>query len=492
MSDPEDFHNQNERKFRPAAELDAETQRELDEALSDTSWQDLLEDSASSPRGAASDSGVRHGEVIAIQGDDIFVELGGKSQGVLPAQQFADEPLPAVGEEVAFVVKGFDPRQGLTILTRPNAATEADWETLEQGQIVEGLVTGSNPGGLEMQINSIRAFMPISQIERFHVETTDDYMNQKLTCQVIEADRSRKNLVVSRRVLLEIQAEKKAQELWETLKEGQKLRGVVRSIAPYGAFVDIGGIDGLLHISDMSYSRVENPKDIVHEGQQLDVKVLKVDRETRRVSLGLKQVQPDPWSDAEQKWRVDEVIAGRITRLAEFGAFVELAKGVEGLIPISEISYQRRLRHPGEVLSEGEVVKVRVLKVDAAAKRIGLSLKQMENDPWIGASVRWPEGSFITGRITRLAEFGAFVELAPGMEGLVHISELGPQYVRSVGEVVNEGDAVQAKVLSVEEEARRISLSIKQASAITEVQSPPDIPQPKKTKRNKPLKGGLD
>jgi small subunit ribosomal protein S1 len=263
--------------------------------------------------------------------------------------------------------------------------------------------------------------------------------------------------------------------------------------------VDIGGLDGLLHVSDMSYARVEDPQQVVQVGQKLKLIVLKVDREKRRISLGLKQALPDPWAQAESKWRPDDIVTGRIVRLADFGAFLELTPGVEGLIPISEMSYHRRLHHPSQIVSEGDAVKARVLSLDVANKRISLSIKRIEDDPWTGASVRWPVGSVAAGRVSRIAEFGAFVELAPGVEGLVHVSELGVGYVRSVAEVVGEGDAVEAKVLSVDEESRRISLSVKQAAAAPEhtqaAPAPAEEAQPEPSKspqRRRPLKGGLE
>jgi len=496
---PQEFSS-GPQKFHREPDMDAELQAELDEALGDMSIDELLaaeegRTAATSPTGEPVGQGVRRGTVIAIQGDDVFVDLGGKSQGLLPAMQFEDEPLPDVGDTVEVTIEGYDTGEGLLMLSRKGAVMQAAWETLEEGQVVEGRVTGQNKGGLELTISGIRAFMPISQIEMFRVEELGDYVDQKLRCQVTEVDRREKNVIVSRRALLELEAEQKAAELWETLQEGQVVPGTVRSIMPYGAFVDIGGADGLLHVRDMSHSRVEDPASIVAEGQQVQVKILKVDREARRISLGLKQTMPDPWDAAESKWREGDVVTGRVTRLADFGAFFEIEPGVEGLIPISEMSFARRIKHPSEVVSAGDTARVKVLRVDAAQRRISLSLKQAGEDPWQGASVRWREDSVVEGRITRLADFGAFVELAPGVEGLVHVSELSNEFVRSVSEAVREGDAVQAKVLSVDETARRISLSIKQAAEAAattfETAAEPAEFAPQH-KRKKPLKGGLD
>ncbi len=500
MSDQEaPGKNDDKAKFRPVEELDADLQREINEALGDMSLDELMaaEEAAQSEAAtgeelSASGEGVRRGRVIAIQGDDIFVDMGGKSQGYLPASQFEDEPLPEIGEQVEVTIAGYDQGDGLLMLSRKGAVRAATWETLDEGQTVEGRVTGHNKGGLELTVNGIDAFMPISQIELFRVDTLDDYVNQRLQCQVTEIDRREGSVVVSRRALLEIEAEAKAKELWDSLAVGQIVRGQVRTIMPYGAFVDIGGADGLLHVSDMSHTRVDNPETIVKVGEQIEVKVLSVDSEARRISLGLKQTLPDPWAQVESKWPVDDVVTGRVTKLADFGAFVELEPGVEGLIPISEMSFER-VKSPAGIVNEGDMVKVRVIGVDAAKQRISLSLKRVGDDPWIGASIRWPEGSIVEGRVSRIAEFGAFVKLSAGVEGLVHISELGGDFVRAVGDVVREGDPVQAKVLSVDEDARRISLSMKElAAAPDQAPAAGSEAEPPKRRRKKPLKGGLD
>jgi small subunit ribosomal protein S1 len=312
---------------------------------------------------------------------------------------------------------------------------------------------------------------------------------------VVDVDRSRKQIVVSRRALLEEEAAEARESLFESLQEGNIVTGTVKTIMPYGAFVDLGGIDGLLHISDMSYRRLDDPKDMVKEGQKVEVKVLKVDRDQRKISLGLKQAAPDPWEGADTRWSVGEVASGRITRLMDFGAFIELAEGVEGLIPISEMTFERRINHPREIVAEGDVVKVRVMKVDVGQRRISLSIKRVGDDPWMGASVRWPVDSVVEGTVKRIAEFGAFVELVPGVEGLVHVSELSDGHVRAVGDVVSEGQQVEAKVLSVDEERRRIALSIKQRASMPDytgdLPTEPEAPQPTR-KRKRPLKGGLD
>jgi small subunit ribosomal protein S1 len=475
---------------------DSSLERELDEALGEMSLESLID--LDVPRSAPAVEGVRRGTVIAIHGDDIFVDMGGKSQGILQATQFEDEPLPKVGDLIEVTIEGYDRSEGSLTLSRKGAAVATTWARLEEGQIVEGRVTGHNKGGLELDINGIKAFMPISQIELFRVEELAPYVNQRLKCQVSEIRRDEKSIIVSRRDILKFEEEQAREKKFATIVEGQTVTGVVRTIMPYGAFVSIGdGVDGLLHIKDMSHSRLKDPKEAVKEGQKLEVMILKYDREARKISLGLKQIMGDPWADVDVKYPVDSLLTGRVTRLMEFGAFVELEPGVEGLVPISEMTYERRINNPGEIVKEGDIIKVRVIRLELDKKRIALSIKQVGDDPWMGASVRWPENSVVQGTVKRIAEFGAFVELIPGVEGLVHVSELSDQRVRSVGDVAKVGQNVQAKVLSVDEEARRISLSIKQLATVPEYtgehsasSTPSDAAAAKK--RKKPLKGGLD
>ena len=489
-------------KLRIQNKLDEALQRELDEALGGQSIEELVEAEQAAKPAAGQAGPTRRGTVIAIQGDDIFVDMGGKSQGLLPAEQFEEEPLPAVGDSVEVTIEGYDGREGLLLLSRKGAVMAAAGETLEEGQIVGGRVTGFNKGGLELTINGIRAFMPISQVELFRVEDLAPYVNQRFKCKVSEVDRAAQNVILSRRDVLQQEAFETREELFNSLVEGKMVVGTVRSIMPYGAFVNLGpGVDGLLHVKDMRYGRVEDPRTVVSEGQKIEAMVLKVDREARKISLGLKQVMPDPWIDVDKKFLVESIVSGRVTRLADFGAFVELEAGVEGLVPISEMTFERRINHPKEIVQEGAVIKVKVLSIDPERKRISLSIKRVGDDPWMGASARWKEGTIVTGVVRRVSEFGAFVELTAGVEGLVHISELSHEHVRAVSDAVKENQVVQAKVLEVDEERRRISLSIKQLATVADYTGPSsssgaagasDQPPDSAKKRKKPLKGGLD
>ena len=485
---------------RPPSGLEAELQREIDAALGDMSVEELIDaEAGTAPRDGDQGGGqrdARHGRVVAVHGEDIFVDMGGKNQGVITVSQFDEGQVPKAGDVIEVVVKGYDEADGLLLLGKPGAVQEASWETLEVGQLVEGRVTALNTGGLELNINGIRAFMPISQIELYRVEDLKGYINTKLTAKVMELKSKGRlsTVVVSRRQVLEEEMAKIRQETLAKLAEGQTVKGMVKSIMPYGAFVDIGGVDGLLHVSDMSWARVDNPSDVVKEGQQLEVMILKINPETKKISLGLKQVSPDPWTGVETRYQMDELVAGRVTRLAEFGAFVELESGVEGLIPMSELSFERRIKHPSSIVKQGDVVRVRVIGVDPARKRISLSLKRVGDDPWTGAAARWPADSVVDGIVTRTTDFGAFVEITPGVEGMVHISELSDKHVKSVSQAVSEGQTVKAKVLAVDEERRRISLSIKallvQQAPAAAAESPSKPAEA--AKRTKPLKGGLE
>ncbi len=360
-------------------QFDADIDREVMDALGGESMFDILD--VEDKRSGGSSKTVT-GKIIAVHGDDVFVDIGSKSQGLLPGVQFTESP-PEVGNEVEVVIERHDVSEGLIMLSLPGATKEASWDTLDVGQTVEGMVTGHNKGGLELLINGIRAFMPISQIEMFQVDDLHPYVNQKLTCQVVEFNESAGNLVVSRRYILEREAEEAKAKLLERLTEGQIVEGVVRNIVPYGAFVDIGGIDGLLHIGDMAHRRIKEPTEVIKLGQTLKVMILKFDRDNQKLSLGLKQVMPDPWEGAESKFEVNSIVTGRVSHLADFGAFVEIEEGIDGLVPIGEITYKQRIRVPGDVLKEGQIVKVKVLQVDVPRKRISLSIKQAASEEQI-------------------------------------------------------------------------------------------------------------
>jgi len=323
-------------------------------------------------RGQESQQGPRKGKVIGVRGRSLFIDLGGKSEGVVPLDQFEGE-IPAAGSEIEVQFDHFDRSEGIVHLRLKGAAIEADWSNLREGVIVEARITKAVKGGVEVDVDGIRGFMPISQIDLNRVEDASDYLNQKVKALVTEANQREKNLVVSRRELLERERAEMREKTWETLEEGQVREGVVRSIKPFGAFVDVGGVDGLLPIGEVSWVRVDKVEDVIRPGDKVQVKVLRIDREARKLTFGLKQLQQNPWDDAEDNYARGATVRGKVTKLMEFGAFVELEPGVEGLIHVSELS-PNRVRRIADVVQPGQEVEVRILKVEADARRISLSL----------------------------------------------------------------------------------------------------------------------
>ncbi len=373
---------EDERRFQSGPkirDLDAEIADELEAALTALGEKDLL--AADTSQQARTDSGVqtdsrrKQGRVISIHGGDVFIEVpGGRSQGVLPIDQFPDAP-PKIGDTVEVSIEGYDGANGLLILTRLGAAVVADWNTVAEGMVVEARVLETNKGGLSVDVNGIRGFMPISQIDLFRVEDAQQYVNQKLLCVVTDVDPTERNLIVSRRALLEKQREEQREKLWAELAEGQVRTGIVRSVRDFGAFVDLGGIDGLLHVSEMSWQRGQDATKLVQPGQSLKVIVYKIDHERRKLSLSVKQLEGSPWETVHDRFGIGQIVTGKVTRTKEFGAFVELTPGVEGLVHISELA-RRRVFRVGDIVKEGQEVQVKILNIDATQQRMSLSLRE--------------------------------------------------------------------------------------------------------------------
>jgi small subunit ribosomal protein S1 len=358
-------------------DMNAEIEQELQEIMGGASDQEIYGEPTQGRRPAApagTTPGRIKGKVLRVHAPDVFVDVpGGRSQGVLSLQQFPEGP-PAPGTEVEVSIEGYDAANGLLLLSRKGAAMEADWSTVAVGMVVEARVTETNKGGLAVDVNGIRGFMPISQIDLYRVEDAEQYVNQRLRCMVTEVDPDARNLVVSRRALLEQEREEARGKLWAELAEGQVREGVVRSVKDFGAFVDLGGVDGLLHVSEMSWTRVQDAASVVQPGQRLKVVVLKIDHERRKVSLGARQLTASPWDNIQERYHPGTTVTGKVTRLMDFGAFVELEPAVEGLIHISELAPQR-VRRVRDIVQEGQEVRVTVLNVDPAQRRISLSLK---------------------------------------------------------------------------------------------------------------------
>ncbi len=448
-----------------AQQLDGRSYDELMQELSGRVEQDQpVPESAGKGSQAQVERRLVRGRIIDLRGEDVFVSLtgfGGKDQGLVPLSQF--DRAPKLGSIMDFVVDRHDEAQGLVHLSREGAVGRATWDGIQRGAAVEARVTGANKGGLEMEIaGGIRAFMPASQVGHQFIEDLETCVGEKYIAVVREVDRRSKKVVLSRREYLEIQRRHAREKLWKELEEGQVLEGKVTSVMAYGAFVDIGGLDGLVHVSDMSYQRVHHPKEVVKTGQSVEVKVLKIDRENERVGLGIKQVAPDPWDMVQQTVRAGDHVTGTVTRTTNFGAFVELEPGVEGLLPLGEISW-KRIRQAADVVREGQTVRVMVLEIDLEKRRISLSLKQAHGDPWIGAESRYEKNSTVEGTVLSTTPFGAFVEIEDGIEALVHISQLADHRVAQVEDVLKAGDRKPFRVIGVDEQQRRMSLSLRSA-----------------------------
>ena len=496
--------------------VDSNLQHEIDEAIGDQSVDDLMAQSETPPAEPATGQPrqdgdespppdedpigfeLRRGRISRIDGDDVFIDLMGidsKLQGIVPLKQF--ERPPRQGSIMDFVLERVDESEGLMHLSREGAVTFSAWDQLRKGANVEAHVVATNKGGLELELaGRIRAFMPASLVDLHHVDDMEQFVGQKLTCSVQEVRHRAKRVILNRRHYLEHQRERQRQKLLKELESGQTRSGTITSIVPFGAFVDLGGLDGLIHISDLSYSRVSKPQDVVQVGQQVTVKVLKIEEDGQRIRLGLKQFEPDPWMDVSEKYHPGDQVSGRVVRITNFGVFVEIGAGIEGLVPVSELSW-KHISNPGAICKEGDVLKLAVLKIGQDKRRISLSLKQVQGDPWRDAGSKYAKNTIVDGTVVRTTEFGAFVELETGVEGLAHISELADHRVERVEDVLKVGDKQQFRVLAVNDTDRKVSLSVKAIKnppqePTSDSQQPAKAPQqPKCKKPSKPLKSGL-
>jgi len=411
-------------------------------------------------------SNQKEGTVVSLDVDSVYLDIGYKTEGVLPRSAFAnDAEKVAPGGKFLVTVKGRNPERYYE-LSRVQVAQAKVWSSLEeafaQKAAVAGTVTAVVKGGLTVDIG-VRAFMPSSRSGTRDAAEMEKLVGQEITCRIIKLDTEEEDIVVDRRVLVEEQASAVLKSRLSELKDGDVVSGEVRSLTSYGAFVDLGGIDGLLHISDIAWSRVNAPEDVLSIGQQLELKILSIDPESKRISLGLKQLQPEPWDAAAETYQVGQRITGTVTRLMDFGAFVELEPGIEGLIHVSEMSWVKKVRKPSDMLKVGDAVETVILSVSQGERRISLGLKQALGDPWTEVPGKFPVGSEIEGPVTRLMKFGAFVQLAEGVEGLVHVSEItAERHIHYPQDVLQVGQVVKAQVLAVDVEKRQIKLSMKQ------------------------------
>ena len=414
------------------------------------------------------EGGIVDGTVVAIQQDGVIVDIGYKSEGLIPVGEFNTAEIEAlkVGDSLQIYLEEREDSEGNLVLSKEKAAKMKVWKVLEasfeKGEVVEGKMVARVKGGMMVDIG-VKAFLPGSQIDLHPVRDLDSLIGKSFPMKIIKMNHRRGNIVVSRRVLLEESRDKKRKAAMSSLEAGQRIEGTVKNVTNYGAFIDLGGIDGLLHITDMSWGRVSHPSEVLSVGDRATVVILKYDKETGRVSLGLKQKTPDPWTQVEEKFPVDSRIKGKVVSITDYGAFVELEAGIEGLVHISEMSWSHEVRHPSKLVSVGDLVEVAVLAVDKANRKISLGMKQMTPNPWTVVESKYTPGTRITGKIKGLTDFGAFVGLAEGIDGLIHISDMSwTKRIAHPSELFKKGEQVEAVVLKVDKEKERLSLGYKQ------------------------------
>lgn len=412
---------------------------------------------------------ILEGRILKITSKEVIVDFGYKSEGLVPIEQFLGpngELQVQPGDIVDVMIDHGERPEGYVLLSHAKAARLRVWDNLEKAfqeqLIISGRVLGRVKGGLSVDVG-IEGFMPGSQADSRPVHHLETFIGQDIPVKIIKLNRRRGNVVVSRKLAVEQEANERKTATLDQLAEGSVVTGVVKNLTDYGAFVDLGGIDGLLHVTDMSYGRVGHPSEVVHVGDEITVKVLKFDRQKERVSLGIKQLEPDPWETVGQRYPANSRVIGRVVNVTDYGAFVELEPGVEGLIHVTEMTWSRRMKHPSKVVTPGDQVEAVVLEVHSKERRISLGLKQLEPNPWTTIDTRYSIGSVVEGRVRNMTDFGAFVEIEEGVDGLVHVSDLSwTKRVKHPSEVLKKGQLVQAVILSIDAKSRRLSLGIKQ------------------------------
>ncbi|HYJ33083.1 MAG TPA: 30S ribosomal protein S1 [Candidatus Binatia bacterium] len=443
-----------------AVEVDGE-----DEAGAMGQWLQLYEESLQD----LEEGEIVRGRVLKIDDKEVTVDVGFKSEGVIPVEEFPDLEGVKVGDEIEVFLEKTENQDGLVVLSKQRADFVKVWDRVkaaaDQGELVEGRLMRKIKGGVVVDLYGVEAFLPGSQIALRQVQNVDSLLGQSMEFKIIKLNKRRRNIVVSRRAVLEEHRAKQKSEIIQELAKDQIREGQVKNITDFGAFVDLGGIDGLLHITDMSWGRVSHPSELVSIGDKVKVKVLSFDPEKERISLGMKQLTAYPWEDVDKRYNVSQRVKGKVVSITDYGAFVELEKGIEGLIHISEMSWTRHVRHPSKVVAIGDEVEAMILKIDKDNEKISLGLKQIEPDPWLTLDERFPIGTRLSGKVRNLTNFGAFVEIEEGIDGLVHISDMSwTRRVAHPSEILKKGDKVDVVVLSIDKDARRISLGLKQVS----------------------------
>ena len=410
---------------------------------------------------------ILQGVVLRREGDDVLLDVGCKSEGMVPFSEWdPEDELPFPGQKIEVLLEEFDDALGVILLSRRKAKRIRDWEkvisTRKEGDIVCGLVQRKIKGGLLVDIG-VNVFLPASQVDIRRPADIGDYIGKTVECVILKIDEARRNIVVSRRKLIEDQREKLKKALLSQLKPGELRKGVVKNIADFGAFVDLGGIDGLLHITDMSYGRISHPSELVKIDDEIEVMVLTVDLEREKIALGLKQKQPSPWDMVESKYSVGTRVHGEVVNVMTYGAFVRLEQGIEGLVHISEMSWTKRVNHPSELVQIGDQVDVVVLGINKEKQEISLGMKQTTPNPWDQVAERYPVGAEIEGTVRNLTNYGAFIEIEEGIDGLLHVSDMSwTRKISHASEMLQKGDKVKCRVLSVDQQRKRIALGLKQ------------------------------
>jgi small subunit ribosomal protein S1 len=409
------------------------------------------------------------GTVMDVTRDDVIVDVGFKSEGIIPIDEFPRPINIKVGDEIDVYLEQIEDLNGQLILSKQKADFMRVWDKIREihdsGQPVEGRVVRRIKGGLVVDVLGVDAFLPGSQVALRQVPDFDALLNKNMDVKIIKINKNRRNIVVSRRVVLEEEREQMRGKLLDEIQVEQVRPGTVKNVTDFGVFIDLGGVDGLLHITDMSWGRIRHPSEMVSLGDTIDVKILDIDEKTQRISLGLKQMTPYPWENIEQKFPVGSKVKGRVVSITDYGAFVELEKGIEGLIHISEMSWTQHIKHPSKIMSANDIVEAVVLSVDKENEKISLGIKQMEPDPWKTIEEKYPVGKVVNGIVRNLTAFGAFVELEEGIDGLVHISDMSwTKRIQHPSEVMKKGDKIEVKILKIDHENRRISLGFKQLS----------------------------
>ena len=411
------------------------------------------------------------GRVIAVQRDAVVIDIGGKSEGMIAVSEFADPQgniTVKAGDQIEVYVESRENDDGLVTLSKEKADKAKVWQELvkayKNDELIEGTITQRVKGGLSVTIRGgVKAFLPGSQVDLRPIRNLDKLIGQTFAFKFLKFNERRGNIVLSRRVLLEKERDEQKTKTLETLEEGKVVRGVIKNITEYGAFVDLGGIDGLLHITDMSWGRVTHPEEMFKVGDEVTVKVLKYNPETERVSLGLKQTQEDPWSHAEEAYPPGKRVRGKVMSITDYGAFIELEPGIEGLIHVSEMSWTKKVKHPSKVLEQGQELDCQVLEVDSKAKRISLGLKQLEPDPWTIFTEKYKPGDKIGGRVRSITDYGVFIGIEDGVDGMVHKSDLSwTAKVNNPSDLFHKGDECEAIILSINHDEKKVSLGVKQ------------------------------